>query len=506
MEGAPLLIVTGGLIAGLAYMLVSSDIEEIKRNWTTRRCELPIMLMGKLFKQDSFQGTADTFASENMNFCVRQIAKGVMITLLSPVMALLGNQFNVMGVVDTSLNMMRTLLSNATSSFAKLIDPFYRRFMLIGGNFRVVFQQFYSAMNRVFAISLSQLLIGISAVVGMQNVVSFFLKVIMIIMGIIIAIFILLFFVMIPFLPMILTVIGILASVGLTVGGTEVFCFAPNTEIVLQNGYTKPISKIEVGERLVNGARVEGVIMTQRDPAISMYTYKGIYVSGSHLVWENMWIPVSSSKEAVEAHYIGERLYSLRTTSREIYAKNSSSNVILFKDWEEIPEGNEKIDAEWDKIVQAIIGNTTIYEETSTTDPLFSPNCFVSKDMRLVPLYTIQIGDVIGINIKGDKTRVIGIYRGEVLMNPLSIKEKWHTDGVWWKRENEWLHVRKQEIEAKTKKVPVQGLHLITEAGVFWVHSGTHSGTVRDFTEVGSENLIAATEFLLKRLNEKTDT
>lgn len=504
MEGVPLFIVTAGLTAGLAAMLVSADLEQIKQNWNTRRCDLPVMIMGKLFKPDSFNGSASEFSSENMNFCIRQIAKGVMITLLTPVTALLGNQSNVLGVLDTSLNMMRTLLANATKSFGKLIDPFYRRFMLIGGNFRIIFQQFLSAMNRVFAISISQLLMGISAFVGMQNVVSFIIKVVMIIMGIIIAIFILLFFVLAPFLPMILTVIGILASVGLTVGGTEVFCFAPQTEILLMNGLTKPIAQIQVGEKLVNGARVEGVLLTTRTPEIYMYDYNGICVSGSHLVWENKeWIPVFSSEKAVQVSYEGERLYSLRTTSRKIFTKNFNSRVILFKDWEEIPEGDEETDAEWDILVQQMLGNTIVRRTPSTTDPLFSPTCFVSKEMRLVPLHTIQIGDLIGINIRGDQTRVLGIYRGEVMMNPLYTKDKWHTDGVWWKRDENWLHSSEATPLVKVDKVFTQGLHLITDSGTFWVHSGTHSGTVRDFTEVGSEKLIEATEILLKILSEK---
>jgi hypothetical protein len=55
MEGIPLFITTVGLTAGLAFMLVSGDIQNIKENWDTRRCELPIMIMGSLFKPSSFQ-------------------------------------------------------------------------------------------------------------------------------------------------------------------------------------------------------------------------------------------------------------------------------------------------------------------------------------------------------------------------------------------------------------------------------------------------------------------
>jgi hypothetical protein len=398
--------------------------------------------------------------------------------------------------------MMRTLLSNATGSFGKLIEPFYRRFLLIGGNFRVVFQQFLSAMNRVFAIAVSQLFMGISAVVGMQNIVSFVIKVVMIIMAVIIAIFILLFFVLAPFLPMILAVIGILASVGVAVSGTEVFCFSPDTEILLANGNTKPISQIQVGDKLPHEGEVEGILLTTRDPNLPMFSYKGVYVSGSHLVWENKkWVPVNCSEKSQNVHYEGERLYSLRTTSREIFAKSPTTyEIVFFKDWEEIPPGNDSLDAEWDLLVQEMLGNTIIQTTPSTTDPLFSPNCFVVKDSRLVPISTIQIGDLIGINVKGDKTRVLGVYTGEVAMDPAVIREKWHTDGVWWKRDANWLHTPSRN---SIEKIAARGVHLITDSGVFWVHAGTHSGIVRDFTEVGSDRIMEATVTILNFLNEK---
>jgi len=373
---------------------------------------------------------------------------------------------------------------------------------LIGGNFRVVFQQFLSAMNRVFAIAVSQLFMGISAVVGMQNVVSFVIKVVMIIMGVIIAIFILLFFVLAPFLPMILTVIGILASVGVAVSGTEVFCFAPDTEILLANGLTKPISQIQVGDKLPHKGEVEGILLTIRDPNIPMFSYKGVLVSGSHLVWENRkWVPVSSSEKAQTVDYEGERLYSLRTTSREIFIRSPSTyEVVLFKDWEEIPQGDTNLDADWDILVQQILGNSMIQETPSSTDPLFSPACFVAKDSRIVPISTVQIGDLLGMNLKGDKTRVLGIYTGKVLIDQVFEHEKWHTDGVWWKRDGNWLHTPTRD---STKKVVGHGVHLITDSGVFWVHAGTHSGIVRDFTEVGSDKIVEATEMILTCLNEK---
>jgi hypothetical protein len=71
---------------------------------------------------------------------------------------------------------------------------------------------------------------------------------------------------------------------------------------------------------------------------------------------------------------------------------------------------------------------------------------------------------------------------------------------VWWKRDTNWLHTpRSNSIE----KTAARGVHLITESGVFWIHAGTHSGIVRDFTEVGSDRIMEATVTILNFLNEK---
>ena len=39
-----LLVVTSLLTAGFAMIVASADIEEIKENWSKRRCEVPVII------------------------------------------------------------------------------------------------------------------------------------------------------------------------------------------------------------------------------------------------------------------------------------------------------------------------------------------------------------------------------------------------------------------------------------------------------------------------------
>jgi hypothetical protein len=382
-------------------------------------------------------------------------------------------------------------------TFQKIMEPFYRRFMLIGRQFANSFRKIMSAMDRIFGIAVAAIFMGISATRATLNAVDFVIKVVIIIMGILIGIFILLFFVLFPLTPVILSTLAVLAAVGVGVAGSGVFCFDPQTEVCLEDGTTKPISKIQVGEKLLGDDSVIGILLTEKEPDTAMYDYKGIFVSGSHIVWEDgEWKPVDRSRNAVPIPFPTQRLYSLRTTSRTMTVHNKvSGSTVLFRDWEEI-EGSIT-DAEWDVLVQELLSNSLVDTRPSEEDPCFSAQCKVQKNGKLVSIGTLRIGDMI-TDKDNTVTKVLGVYTGLTSIAGKEVSKAWHTDGVWWKEGN-WIH---RPVDREGLKL-VQGIHLITESGTFWIQTNHHSGIVRDFTEVGHTHLPETMDFLLRRLNEK---
>jgi hypothetical protein len=312
-----------------------------------------------------------------------------------------------------------------------------------------------------------------------------------------IGIFILLFFVLFPFTPVILSTLAVLAAVGVGVAGTGVFCFDPQTEVCLADGTTKPICKLQVGDKLLGNDSVIGILLTEKEPNTAMYDYKGVIVSGSHLVWEEgLWKPVERSRYAVPMPYSGERLYSLRTSSRTMTVHNKAfKTTVLFRDWEEI--GDNVTDTEWDILVQELLSNSQVDMLPSEQDPCFSARCQVEKNGTQVSIGTIRIGDMIR-DAEGKITKVLGVYTGFTYVPHKELGTAWYTDGVWWKEDN-WVHYPVSREELKL----IQGIHLITESGTFWIQTNQHSGIVRDFTEVGHTHLPETMNFLLQRLNEK---
>ena len=137
---------------------------------------------------------------------------------------------------------------------------------------------------------------------------------------------------------------------------------------------------------------------------------------------------------------------------------------------------------------------------------MFSPHCLVySKEEGLKPLYAVKIGDMLSIEKDHSKfSRVLGIYRGITHHQRSKQETKWSTDGVWWKEGENWVH-KEYAGSPVSSMGKIIGLHLITEHGYFWVETDNDSGLVRDFTEVGHLCLPKTMNFLLQRLNEKTN-
>ena len=500
MDAVPLFLTTLGLTVGIAYILTRSNIQQIKSQWNQRRCELPVMIMANMFKPDDDPRSSGEFAQENFAFCSRFFAKSILQTLLVPVFAIIGKQLDVTKVIEEALNLMRFMLAEAMNSFMKIIDPFYRRFMMIGYRFSFIFNKFMNAMEKINGIAVGAIYMGISLLRGVFNFKDFVIKVILIIMGILVAAIILLFFILFPVMPVIITTVAVLASVGIGVAGASAFCFPPETEVVLADGTALPICKLEVGQKLKDGGYIEGILLTEREPDVPLYDYDGIYVSGSHVVYEDgLWKSVESTKNGIVIDSSVERLYSLRTSTRMMTCRNSVGKEILFRDWEEIPEDDTITDAEWDILVQKMLANDTLTEESSAQDPLLSTDFQIQlENGSQIPLSSVRIGDTISTG-QGGFTRVLGVYRG---LGYTTKQSQWFSDGVWWLQgTSQWVHSSQGEIQKGSQTI---GMHLITESGTFQVESSSTSGCVRDFTEVGYKNLAKAMDFLLHRLNEKS--
>jgi len=135
---------------------------------------------------------------------------------------------------------------------------------------------------------------------------------------------------------------GIGSAVGMAVGGPvggivggvigHVFgCFSQDTPITMTDGTTKPIIEIDLKDQIAVG----GFVFALGKFLINdLYDYKGIKVSGTHMVnEEGIWKEIKDSKYGKSLGNDEHIVYTLGTDKRRILINN-----ILFTDYFEIEE------------------------------------------------------------------------------------------------------------------------------------------------------------------------
>lgn len=117
-------------------------------------------------------------------------------------------------------------------------------------------------------------------------------------------------------------------------------CFDENTTLYLQNNETVSIMNIRVGDILIDGSVVIAKHKFKND--IPLYLYNTVYVSGSHIVYDNnsnKWIKINEC--GIITNYKPEYIYSISTSTSKIQLKYN-----LYRDYAESQsiERNSDID------------------------------------------------------------------------------------------------------------------------------------------------------------------
>lgn len=123
-------------------------------------------------------------------------------------------------------------------------------------------------------------------------------------------------------------------------GIKKLFCFAPNTLILMADGKYKKIKDIKVGEEVMLGGKVTAITSISSD---DLYTYNGVEVSGGHALYEDgKWTRVKDSKYSVKIDLTEDAIvYPMNTENHLIVTKNQ-----IWADLEEITASQDKSDEE----------------------------------------------------------------------------------------------------------------------------------------------------------------
>ena len=505
MESLPLLIMIIGLTIGLGFAAASVDAREVKADWANRRCDPLVITGGFMYKPDSDPRPSSEFAFDNLKFCTERFVKHTIMETLAPLFTSFAPIVGLAGGVSKIFNGLRQMLHQMYNSFLQIIGKFYQIFERYILEVSRVTQLLKSSFGKINATLTSSIYMAISIMTAGYNSFKFIVLVTQVILGVISGLAVVLFFQLAPFGALIAAVTAAITTAVNTVIGSamsdgfenklaisEGFCFTANTQILLVSGKKKPISELDAGDTLEDGGQVKGMLVFD-GTHVDLFDYNGVHVSGEHLVLEDgRWIRVADSTSAQPLPIKADQLFCPVTTTQRVPVAGESGHTIIFADWEEMNEEQIKV---WEKKVREVLHVETPYN--SEIPELGGDVCVMCTSRGKVAIRDIQIGDSIDcINKKGiiGPTKVRGIYKGSAstLQSSNDIG-----CGVWCAdAERRWY-----KSNVRVSNPGLTAYHLITDEGVFLTLSEGKLVHIRDFTEVGMDQLPTLTPQVIAKLN-----
>jgi hypothetical protein len=509
METLPLVILVIALTIGLGITAGSIDAKAVKANWAERRCDPLVVAGGFMYKPHSDNRSSAEFGFDNMKFCTEKFVKHTIMETLSPIFAAFSPIVGLAGGVNKIFNGLRQMLHSMYMSFLQIIQKFYQIFERYILQASRVTYQLRASFLKINASLVATVYMALSIMIAGYNSFKFIVRVTKIILGVLSGLSFVLMFVLAPFGALIAAVTGAINTAinviisrqmpdgfeGTQYKQSDAFCFAPDTKIILSDGTEKLISELSAGDHLGHGCgQVQG-ILTFDASNVTLFDYQGVLVSGEHLVFENgLWKRVADSSSAHAVSTKVKTLFCPITTSHKVPVIGKI-NTITFADWEEMDEDEICV---WDNAVRKVLNVETSESSCSGVGELGGDVCIMSPIYGKQSIRDVQIGDSIDcINKKGliDTTRVLGIYKG----NSTTLKSSSSIGYGVWKTDSEskWY---KDNIDAYPGYKGI-AYHLITESGTFLVIAANKMFHIRDFTEVGLDQLPHLTPEVIAKLN-----
>ena len=509
------------LTASFSFMIASANIEEIKANWDTKRCQVPIMIAAGMFRPHYYTGSSTQFSRENFEFCTRKLADEVIKIGFAPFFSLLKGLMNVQGVMAGPLNFIRGMITKAMSTFSDYMKTQYLQYKAIIVQLSKTTHRLGFAMGRVQGIVIALLYAFYSLITLVNNTVKFAMTAAWVFTGIMAALIIILWLGLIPFLIIIIPLVTILAVAGAETDGwltpfsdsviSSAFCIDPDAKVILVDGKQKTMREVQLGDSLysITGNskenRITGklVVDASKETIVSIY---GVFMSTTHrILYKKNWILAKDHPDAVVCTHTLKELICLNTTQHNVPIQTTENGILFAGDWEEI-EGWEAQRKWIDWVHTKLNSGFDRVHRYPTTVPLCGTKVEVVCQTRgWIPIEEIQLNDVI-LGTSG-WTKVLGLYSGHLGVEEMPKYPDWISDGVWVKANRYWL-TRGNGIH-EAEKFPANhlfGLQLITEDGTFMIRQASGISLVRDFTEVGASNIGESYTWLDTAINKKNNS
>jgi hypothetical protein len=471
----PIICATLVYILIFVYLIASTQIEGLREDWPSVRCQPMAMFFASYIPTDP-EVNRSKFSSDNFQFCIQKLVDSSISLVMGPILGVFASQISVAKTTQQSANSLRnSAASDVASPFNSLINFAWKRFGNVLTQILRVMYKLNSSFQRIFGVTLASVFAGFSVFKAFNNSVQLIIKVCIILLIIIIALLFLIFIPISPFIGIILipVIAGIAATeYGSQVGGMEgsFNCVTAGTLVKTKTGWTN-VEDLNLGDSLYDG-KVEGILRGKGSPSVSI---NSIVISRLHIVFDSSvdrWVFAKDHVDAVPCE-TPSLVYSLVTSNRTwtVYG----TKELILRDWTHAKEGDEE------RIQRKICSFLGVPFTEVRGIGLVGPESMVWKEgYGPCHISSLRIGD--RVSDGEGMTEVTSIYDSTEEGNSSGPNRSvWTLAGVW------------QQKSVAQKGVQVPLMYCATESGKIRVNGEI----LRDFNEIDSEHFYELEEFLL---------
>ncbi len=332
-----------------SYFTVMADVQPIKDDWVNQRCNPRVIPFAGLINKPDDK-TASEYTRENFNYCVEGILKTVTGVALAPINFVTSSLEKTFQGLNGDMNGVRGMVNNVRNSLKSVTQEIMGKLLNVVIPIQQIMIGFKDTMAKTQGVLTAGLFTALGGYMTLESSLGATVQLMNIILfGLLASI---LAFWAVPFtwgaaaalsvtflsiaIPLAI-IVAALNEMGIKAEGVpKLKCFDKNTMIKMNDGTFKPISQIDVREKLADGSIVTGIMRLDASE-MDMYELDGTIVSGCHMVKNakdiyNSWIPVREHPNRKKiAFYEEPYLYCMNTTSKELKINNT-----IYTDWDEI--------------------------------------------------------------------------------------------------------------------------------------------------------------------------
>ena len=508
---AGILILTLFLGIGLAGITAASYRSDVTQNWDYYRCNPGVVALAGFFKPATDPRTASQFATDNWSFCQKEYVQDGIRAAAAVPKELAEAEGAVAGLVRDAASAVADVFFDVWKFCYSAYSTFMDRMKVVAKLAHNFMIQLHSIVSRLQASALSIIFGLIGVITAYISATQLVLIVAIVIIGILIALQIILFFILLPISGLIITVTAIISvtvvAVATAIAGAmvaELFtpgaCFAAGTLVMRGRGAGPvPIERLRVGDVLLDG----GVVTATHRFRVEehLYDLDGVLVTGEHLIHVpergSALVRVRDHEAARIVSYTPRKLdlWCLTTSTRRIPVQGRTGSH-MFADWEEIPENDTHAQRAWHDRVWTELNPgwpaPRPAERELAAEAGVSPDCQIPVwswwgRKRLKRAVDVRIGDYLYTR-DGKLTPVVGVVEiaGDQVTDAVALPDRGGIQlvsiGSWVRNSSEdvWRHPTRETVR---ELHPVRWRHFYTAAGEFQIGSGAWS--MRDASDIG---------------------